>query len=874
MRIDAFVPKSKQIRSERLFHHGSVRMRRISADLIREYPSHLYTSVVTKRLDLCEDDMFQDLHFGIRMLRKNPSFTVVAVLSLALGIGVNTSVFTLVYSLAWRPLPVKDPAGIVHISQTVNGDDYGRRTEGVPSELSYPEYVNYRDQTRSFAGLAAYAEEKITLTGVEAEKINAQMVTDNYFSVLGGEAALGRVFVPNECRMPGACPQAVLSYAFWQRRFGSDPKVIGKALTLNRQPFTVVGVTAPSWSGMGMTAASFFDLPLIAPDVWVPLIMRGQLAPERDLLSNRDCSCHWVVGRLKPGVSLKQAQADMDVAASQWDRGELVTNNQVRKTKVTVMPGTALNFPEARDFVIPFGVALLAALGLVLVVACANVSNLLLARAVARQKEIGVRLALGASRGRLIRQLMTESLLLALLGGGAGLLLASWAAPLFLSVVPTEGLNMDLNPNWTVFAYCFLVSLLTAILFGFAPALQATRLNLVSMIRAEGTAISRRISGSRLRNLLVVIQVAVSFALLVCAGLLIRGVQRAQSADLGFNPKNVFVLSLDLASAGYDAQRAAMLNGQLTERLTALSGVESVSFSGDLPFSGIGMTPITLEGRQPNPRLQARYRVVSPHYFHTLGIPIIRGRHFTEQEIQAKRPYVVVSQAMAERFWPGQDPIGKRFNSVYEVIGVVRDTRSMNFESLDGSLFYAPAFAEEQSRINFLLRADANQHGLPVAAKEVVRSLDKNVAVSVKRLEEIIGRKLQPSRFGAIFSSALSLLTLALATLGIYGVIAFLVSHRTREIGIRKALGAQTSDVLGLVIRQGMALVVVWLVVGLMLALSLTRLIAGQLYGVSATDPATFAAIALSLATVAFVACWIPARRAAKVDPMIALRCE
>ena len=849
-------------------------MRRISADLIREYPSHLYTSVVIKRLDLCEDDMFQDLHFGIRMLRKNPSFTIVAVLSLALGIGVNTSVFTLVYSLAWRPLPVKDPAGIVHISQTVNGDDYGRRTEGVPSELSYPEYVNYRDQTRSFAGLAAYAEEKITLTGVEAEKINAQMVTDNYFSVLGGEAALGRVFVPNECRMPGACPQAVLSYAFWQRRFGSDPKVIGKALTLNRQPFTVVGVTAPSWSGMGMTAASFFDLPLIAPDVWVPLIMRGQLAPERDLLSNRDCSCHLVVGRLKPGVSLKQAQADMDVAASQWDQGELVTNNQVRRTNVTVMPGTALNFLEARDFVIPFGVALLAALGLVLVVACANVSNLLLARAVARQKEIGVRLALGASRGRLIRQLMTESLLLALLGGGAGLLLASWAAPLFLSVVPTEGLNMDLNPNWTVFAYCFLVSLLTAILFGFAPALQATRLNLVSMIRAEGTAISRRISGSRLRNLLVVIQVAVSFALLVCAGLLIRGVQRAQSADLGFNPKNVFVLSLDLASAGYDAQRAAMLNGRLTERLTALSGVESVSFSGALPFSGIGMTPITLEGRQPNPRLQAKYRAVSPHYFHTLGIPIIRGRHFTEQEIQAKRPYVVVSQAMAERFWPGQDPIGKRFNSVYEVIGVVRDTRSMNFESLDGSLFYAPAFAEEQSRINFLLRADANQHGLPVAAKEVVRSLDKNVAVSVKRLEEIIGRKLQPSRFGAIFSSALSLLTLALATLGIYGVIAFLVSHRTREIGIRKALGAQTSDVLGLVIRQGMALVVVGLVVGLMLALSLTRLIAGQLYGVSATDPATFAAIALSLATVAFVACWIPARRAAKVDPMIALRCE
>ena len=817
--------------------------------------------------------MFQDLHFGIRMLRKNPGFTAVAVLSLALGIGVNTSVFTLIYSLAWRPLPVNDPDAIVNISQAVSGNSYGRRSEG-GGPISYPEYLNYRDRTRSFAGLAAYAEETLTLTGVESERINAQMVTGNYFSVLGGEAALGRLFVPNECQTPGACPQMVLSHAFWQRRFGSDPNVIGKSLILNRQTFTVVGVTARSWSGMGMIGAAHFDLPVIAPDVWVPLMMRGQLAPERDLLSNRDCSCHSVIGRLKNGVTLKQAQADMDVAAGQLDQNELATNNQARKTKVTVMPATALNIPEIRGLLIPFGVALLAALGLVLVVACANVSNLLLARGVARQKEIGVRLALGASRGRLIRQLMTESLLLALLGGGGGMLLASWAPALILSVVSVEGLNLDLNPNWTVFAYCFLTSLMTAILFGLAPALQATRMNLVSMIKAEGTALSQRISGSHLRNLLVVIQVAVSFTLLVCAGLLFRGVQRAQSADLGFEAKNVFVLSLDLASAGYSAQRAAMLNERLNERLATLPGVESLSFSRVLPFSGIGMGPITLEGQQANQWTQARYRVVSPGFFHTLRIPIIRGRHFTEEEIRDRRPYVVVSQAMAERFWPGQDPIGKRFNKVYEVIGVARDTRSLNFERPDGLLFYAPAFAEEQSRISFLLRVGADQQGLPVAVKEAVRSLDKNIAVTVIRLEEVIARKLQPSRIGAIFSIALSLLTLALATTGIYGVMAFLVSHRTREIGIRKALGAQTSDVLGLVIRQGMSLVVVGLVIGLAFALALTRLVAGQLYGVSATDPATFAAIALLLATVALLACWIPARRAARVDPMVALRTE
>src|SRR5262245_23744677 len=300
--------------------------------------------------------MFQDLHFGIRMLRKNPGFTFVAALSLALGIGVNTSVFTMIYSLVWRPLPVKDPAGVVNIHQTVRGNNYGRRSEG-GGPISYPEYVNYRDQTRSFAALAAYAEETLTLTGVEAERINAQMVTDNYFSVLGGEAALGRVFVPNECQSPGACPQVVLSDAFWQKRFGSDPNVIGKAMILNRQTFTVVGVTARSWSGMGINGASHFDLPVIAPDVWVPLMMRGQLAPERDMLSQRDCSCHSVTGRLKSGVTLKQAQADMDVAAGQLDQNELVTNNRVRRTTVTVMPGTALNIPEIRGFVIPFGIA-------------------------------------------------------------------------------------------------------------------------------------------------------------------------------------------------------------------------------------------------------------------------------------------------------------------------------------------------------------------------------------------------------------------------------------------------------------------------------------------------------------------------------------
>jgi predicted permease len=820
-------------------------------------------------------NLWQDLRYGLRMLRSNPGFTTVAVLSLALGIGVNTAIFTLFYGLAWRPLPVKDPARIVNLYQSFSGDgQYGRRVNGNWTMVSYPEYVNYRDRTHTLSGLVAYAEETFTLSGSEAERVNGQMVSDNYFSVLGGEATLGRTFVENECQTPGACPQVVLSYGFWQRRFGSDPALIGKTLTLNQQPFIIVGVAARNWSGTEM----------IVPDVWVPLMMSGvvkrsgreqsEAGRDVDFLSLRDFSWLLVVGRLKAGVSLKQAQTDMDMAASQSDQNDQITKNYDRKTVVTVITGTLLNFPEARDLVIPLGVALLAALCLVLVVVCANVSNLLLARAATRQKEIGVRLALGASRGRLIRQLMTESLLLALLGGAGGLIVASSVPAVFLAAIPVDGLYFNLSPDWTVFVYCFLTSLVTSVLFGLAPALQSTRLNVVSMIKAEGANVGQRISGSRLRNMLLITQVAVSFVLLVCAGLLVRSVWRAQSADLGFEAKNVFVLSVELASAGYSAPRAATFNQQLTERMTALLGIETVSLSAVVPFSATRSTSITLEGTQANRQLEAKYNVVSPNYFHTLEIPIIRGRHFSEQEMQAKQPYVVVSQAMAERLWPDQDPIGKRFNSTYEVIGVARDISSTHFGSRDGPFFYAPALSDEQLGLSFLLRTNTNQQSLAGAAREMVRSLDNNVTVSVKRLEDTLARKLQPARFGAQFSSALSLLVLTLVTMGIYGVMAFLVSRRTREIGIRKALGAQPSDVLKLVLRQAITPVAIGLLIGLALALALTRLLTGQLYGVSATDPVTFVGIALLLATVALLACWIPARRATRVDPMVALRYE
>jgi predicted permease len=802
--------------------------------------------------------IFHDLRYSLRTLVKHRTFTAAALLTLALGIGINTSIFTLLYSLAYRPLPVKDPERVVNVYQILEGE-FSRQVEGNVALLSYPEYLNYRDRVAGLSGLAASADMKLYLGGGNVERVNGLMVSDNYFSLLGGGSALGRTFFDKECQTPLQCPVAVLSHSFWQRRFGSDQSVIGTPITLNRQRFTVIGVASADFRGAEMSV----------PDVWLPVTMQPALKPENKYLENRNVSWLSVIGRLRDGVSLNQVKAEMQLVAGQMDH-----EYPGRRTTVDVMPGSYLNSPEVRDEGTPVAILLMAAVGLVLLIACANVSNLMLARAAARRKEIAVRLALGASRTRLIRLLLTESLLLAVLGGLIGLLFAVLLPPILFAAIPEVGLDIDFQPNATVFAYMFLISLVTGVVFGLAPAIQSTKPNLTTALKAKkGGA---RISTPRLRNLLVIGQVAVSLVLLIGAGLLVRGLQQAQSTDLGFDQKHLAVLSMDLTTQGYDEARAATLQAQLAERLKTLPVIKSVSLAEVAPFSGVLETTIDIDGGQAGVSVGAN--TVSAEYFQTLGIPLPRGRAFTEEDARTGASPAVISQAMANRFWPGADPIGMRFKdnagTSHEIIGVVADISSRQVSTLDGPLFYTAASPDKLAGLTFVLRTNENVAASVSAVRDVARSLDKDAFVSITPLEENVSRMLEPARTGAWFSGTVSLLALLIAATGIYGMLSYHVVERTNEIGIRMALGAQRRNVLLLIVSDGMKLAAIGIAIGLAGAIALTKVTASMLFGVVPVDAFTFVIVSTGALAVALLACYGPARRATKVDPLVALRDE
>jgi putative ABC transport system permease protein len=811
----------------------------------------------------------QDFRFALRMLRKNPEFTAVGVLTLALGIGANTTIFSVTNALLFRP-----PAGIERPDQLVL---LFRRFahHRVEMNVSYPNFQDWRDQNQVFSGLAAYKTLWLGLSALGASgRVQGAMVSGNYFDVLRARPALGRTFLPEEDRIPGAYPVAVVSFGLWQRRFGSDPGLVGREIGINGHAFTVIGVAPRGFKGTVVGDS---------PEVWVPMMMEGQvMAPGwRGWMGKRNWSVIQVIGRLRPDVSLEQAQANMDAVARQLEHAYPKENKGVG---IVLLPKITL-YPWDRAKVVEFGVLLAAVVGLVLLIACANVANLLLARAAARQKEIALRLSIGASRARVIYQLLTESVLLALMGGGVGLLLGNWAAHVFskLAASATFLPGGDFSPDGRVLGFTILLSLLTGVAFGSAPAWQASSVEPAPALKEAALTLGS--PRSRLQGVLVSAQIAMSLVLLTGAGLLLRTLRNYLAVNPGFEMKNVLDVSLDLRLADYTETQGRLFCQRLLEGVRALPGVESASLADVAPIAGgISETSVSDYGQGRTlgeSDLPVKLVIVTPGYFRTLGIRLVAGRDFAEQDTVHAPRVAIINESMAKRLWPGENALGKRFATsqsggpYFQVVGVAIDARLEALGEAPALAMFVPLTQEYQTSVTLLVRTATDPMGLLPAIRGEVQSLDKNLPVfDITTLRVAVATTLGQQKLYALLFGSFALLALVLAAIGIYGVISYSVARRTHEMGIRMALGAEPNDVLKLVVGQGMLLTVSGLAAGLAAALCLARLLRGLLYGVNPNDVTTFVLVGLALWGVALLACYIPARRATKVDPMVALRYE
>lgn len=818
----------------------------------------------------------QDAKFALRTLRKSPGFAAIVVLTLALGIGVNTAIFTIIDSVLLRPLPVDRPDQLTVIA-------FRQGHGALLTQFSYADYRDIRDQSReSFSGMLGYqlGLDGLSMNG-KAERTLTNYVTGNYFSELGLQPALGRLIRPGEGETPGADPVVVLAYSYWKTRFGGDASIVGQKVLVNGHPMTVVGVTPETFHGL----YHFVDAQAFIP---FAMIMSCEPGYPNDYLTNRILQNLLVLGRLQPGANVASATAALRVIAGRLAAQYPETDKELQ---LSVYPERyARPDPSTARTVRSASLLFLALVGLVLLLACANVANILLVRATAREREIGIRMSLGAGRARLVRQLLTESVLLAFAGGAAGLALGWWCSRAMtrIPLEPDVPMNMDFGFDWRVFAYAFAAALATGVMVGIFPALRASRENLSGALRGSGRSVAE--GKHALRSSLVVAQVAGSLMLLVIAGLFTKSLARVQRTDLGFEPRGVLNLTMDPSEIGYSERQGLAFYKQLVERARALPGVASASLTSGAPLSSGNNNDYLKISDYQNPPGEALplvyYSVVSPGFFETMRIPILRGRAFTEAD-GAGAPYAaIVSQAFAARFWPNQDPIGKRFakvsgvtNPTYEVVGVARDGR---FLSLTGPIeehFYLPlAQNYALASLQILQVRSALPPDVVIReARSAIQSLEPampvfDVQTMLESLDTLNGFMI--FQVSAILAAALGGLGLVLAIVGVYGVISYSVSRRTNEIGIRMALGAQRGGILKLVLGQGIAIVAIGVGIGAVAAILVARMIAGLLAGTSPHDPAVYFGVTLGLVCVALLACYVPARRAMRVDPIQALRQE
>ncbi|MCU1326577.1 MAG: permease [Bryobacterales bacterium] len=837
-----------------------------------------------------------DLRFGLRMLLKTPAFTAVAVLSLALGIGANTAIFTLINSVLLKMLPVPNPEELVAVSDPrANGVSIGI-SRGVRGNLTTREFEGLRRNASVFGGLFASQSQSdrrdVEIGGKPPEPVRTRIVSAEYFDVLKTAMSAGRAFTAADDRGPGSAPYAVASYAFWQRRFGGSSAAFEQPVRIGNDTVRIIGIAESRFHGESVGEA---------PDLWLPLNMQPQLMPGRAWLrddperpSEKVMWLH-VMGRLKPGVSLRQAQANVDIAFAQVLAEEFSSLPEAER-KDTLRQSVKLSAASTGvstvrgDFAEPLYV-LMAIVAMVLLIACANVANLLLARATARQKEIGIRIAMGAQRARVIRQFLAESILLATIGGIVGIAFAYGGVRALLRLTQngTDAVPLDVTPDWRVLLFSVALSLVTGLIFGLAPAWRSSRVNVSGTLKEAGRGMTGSQSRLGLGKSLVVIQIAVSVVLLVGAGWFVRTLRNLQAVDLGYKRENLVVVSVDPLSAGYKGARLAALYRDLETRLRGIPGVRAVAWSENGLFSGSESGDlIEVEGFHPAKKGDdnARFDVIGPNYFSSLGIPVLLGREIGPQDNETSPRVCMVNEAFAKFYFGKASPIGKHVKDMFpdtrvtmEIVGVTADVRDHGLRSDIPRRFYIPALRpmgkEFPPSMNYELRTAGEAAGVIQAARGVIRQINPAISIgSAKPLDELIDRRLSQEKLIARLSGGFGVLALLLACIGLYGVLSYGVAQRTNEIGIRMALGAEQGRVVRMVLRETSVLLFIGLVVGIPASLACARLVQSRLYGLKAADPLTLATAIGILGAVAVFAGYLPARRASKVDPLVALRYE